>query len=330
MENKALDSFITAGYIPTLSVITALIFSFCSFWLYSFGVEPEQTIYPLSIEAWIPGNILSYIINQIIIITCALLLSRINNLYALIRSHTNLPIFFFLLFQCCNPSLAKPLNSDSICTLLFILCLFILFGAYQKNNSQKYACGIALLITTGAFLNPLFIYFIPIFCIGLYYMRSLSAKSVLALLLGIIIPFYIIFSISWVFNRTLNLQAMYTPLLPPFSLEPENYTFDRLIRIIPTALVGLFCAIVSIRNNYNNKIRTRAYNRFINTVSVILATFIFFRIELVNNYILLLNVCVAIQASHFFTNTKTRFASFLFYIVLVIYLTSFIWILLQG
>ena len=269
-------------------------------------------------------------INTIIILFCAFLLQRINSIFALIRSRTLFPLLFFLLLEGSNPDLTTTLNTGNLLSLILIISLFTLFSSYQKEKTQRHAFGLSLYIGCGALLWSPFIYLMPVFWIGMYYMRSLTGKTFAATLLGLITVGWIILSIHWIFGLPLYTENLLVSLSENHIHELKNSTYTQLIYILPTLILGIISIINSLYNNFNDKTRTRAYNGFINLILIVTVIAITVHFNETNIYLPILNTCVALQAAHFFTNTRNKPAIILFYIVLTFYFSLYVWSLLQG
>ena len=153
----------------------------------------------------------------------------------------------------------------------------------------------------------------PIFWIGMYQMRSLTGKTFVATLLGLITVGWLILSAHWIFGITLYSENLFVPL-----------------SIFPTIVLGIISIINNLYNNFNDKTRTRAYNGFINILLIVAIIAIIIHFNESNIYLPVLNTCIALQAAHFFTNTKNKPTIVLFYIILTLYFLLFLWNLLQD
>ena len=253
-----------------------------------------------------------------------------NSIFALIRSRSLFPLLFFLLLEGSNPSLTSTLNLGNLLSFILILSLFTLFSSYQKEQTQRHAFGLSLYIGFGTLLWSPFIYLIPIFWIGMYQMRSLTGKTFVATLLGLITVGWLILSAHWIFGITLYSENLFVPLSENHIYESQSPNYTQLFYIFPTIVLGIISVINNLYNNFNDKTRTRAYNGFINILLIVAIIAIIIHFNESNIYLPVLNTCIALQAAHLFTNTKNKPTIVLFYIILTLYFSLFLWNLLQG
>ncbi|MCH5328447.1 MAG: hypothetical protein J1E02_05460 [Coprobacter sp.] len=260
-------------------------------------------------------------INVVVILLCALLLQRLNGIFALIRSRTSFPLLFFLLLEGSNPQLTCTLHPGNLLSLLFICTLFALFSSYQGKETQRQAFGLSLCIGCGFLLWNPFIYLLPVFWFGMYKMQSLTGKSFAATLMGII-------TVAW-----LVVNIRFLSGLPPYTFSavlPGDYLHvSHPQKIFPYILLPVILGTISmvnnLYNNFNDKTRTRTYNGFINALSIVSVLLIVIDFHEAESCLPVLNTCIALQASHLFTNTRNKIIIVLFYIVLACFFALYLW-----
>ena len=301
-----LKSFINNKY----TLVGSIVFYLAGVYLTSrfatyFPCEGSPGILFPSAERWLFSSLSNHSVNSILILSGGILLLRINNLFSLIQKHTLLPFLFFLLLEICSPSLSLLCNGNIMAVVLTTI-LFSFFSAYQQERAQP-AFLMMGIISLCTLFCPEFAYYIPLFIIGF--------ATPFWILIGIgIMPFS-------------GLSA----LIPDFTFHiPETLPFNdpQFWTIVLTALLGLFSGTATLYTTFNEKRQTRAYNGFINLLSVYSAILLIIDYRNYTLYLPVLNMAVAMQAAFFFTNNTKKYGVVLFYLILTLYTGLFVWNLL--
>lgn len=273
---------------------------------------------------WIPPTLLNRLANSLLILLGGILLLRINNRFSLIQKHTLLPFIFFLLFELATPALSL-LGNGNITAVVVLLLLILFFQSYQLEKAQPAFLIFGTLALCTLFCTR-FAYFVPLFLIGFFQIRYLSVKSLLGALIGFVTPFWIAVGIDLIPFAQLEM------LLPRFSFAlPQTlpYGNPQFWIVVLTALLGLFSGTTMLYTTFNEKRQIRAYNGFINLLSIYAALLLLLDYRNYSYYLPLLNAAVAMQAGFFFTNNGSRKpVVILFYLILILYIALFIWNLL--
>ena len=254
-----------------------------------------------SAERWLSSSLSNHSVNSILILSGGILLLRINNLFSLIQKHTLLPFLFFL-----------------------TTILFSFFSAYQQERAQP-AFLMMGIISLCTLFCPEFAYYIPLFIIGFAQIRYFTLKSLLGAFIGFATPFWILIGIGIMPFSGLS------ALIPDFTFHiPETLPFNdpQFWTIVLTALLGLFSGTTTLYTTFNEKRQTRAYNGFINLLSVYSAILLIIDYRNYTLYLPVLNMAVAMQAAFFFTNNTKKYGVVLFYLILTLYTGLFVWNLL--
>lgn len=275
---------------------------------------------------WLAPTLLNRLLNALFVLLGGVLLLRINNRFSLIQRHTLLPFIFFLLFEMVSPSLTLLGNGNVTAVVLLLLCI-LFFRSYQSEKAQPaflimFTLGLCTLFCTRT------VYYIPLFLIGFAQMRYLSAKSLLGALVGLVTPFWIGVAVDWIPASQL------ARLLPDFTLSiPQALPYDnpQFWIVVLTALLGLFSGTTMLYTTFNEKRQIRAYNGFVNLLSVYAALLLIVDYRNYTLYLPVLNMAVAMQATSFFTNNGGKKAAVIsFYLVLTLYIALFLWNLLPA
>lgn len=289
-------------------------------------IDPQGGLLLPEAGGWLPPTLLNQLVNSLLILLGGILLLRINNRFSLIQKHTLLPFIFFLLFELATPSLTL-LGNGNITAVVMLLLFMIFFQSYQLEKAQPAFLIFGALALCTLFCTR-FAYFVPLFLIGFFQIRYLSVKSLLGALIGFITPFWIAVGIDLIPLEQLKMLLPRFSLVLPQTLPYENPQFWI---IVLTALLGLFSGTTMLYTTFNEKRQIRAYNGFINLLSIYAAILLLLDCHNYLYYLPLLNAAVAMQAAFFFTNNGGRKPVVIsFYLILVLYIALFIWNLLPA
>lgn len=272
------------------------------------GILPAET----------DNNLVYYAVNATIVALTAYLLSRLNTVFPLMKEHSYIAMMFFLLLEMLSPACITQFAPSNAAALLIFICIFILYSCYQRGDAPKEAFLITLLIAAASIVYARILYFLPLFVLGLYQMKSLSLRTLIAIVIGLITPFWIAWGMGWIESDQFCLEVL---LIKP---DWDNIGLEVLPAGI-SILLGLFTGMNNLMNAHTEKIQTRAMNGFVNILSIYAALLILIDITHYESYLPILNMGVSLQAAYYFTSHHNKANSILFYTIVVILLTVNIW-----
>ena len=239
----------------------------------------------------------------------------VNKVYNFVRSVTHLFVSSFFLLQLANPWSLATFNVGSLLVLVSALSILPLFASYQDRHSQRNVFVIFAMIATGCMFHYAFLILIPAFCLGFLYMGVFNFKGVLAMLFGLITPFWIVLGLGLVspadFNP-LQLNGIWQLIGQP--------DINRLLLLaVATAATGIILAVSNLFTIMNYRKQTRVYNYYF--VVLLVATVIALCVNYLDVavYLPLLNLSVAVQVAQAHT-LKTSFHNR--YILLLLFIAA--------
>ena len=203
---------------------------------------------------------------------------------------THLFVSAFFLLQLANPAGLVALNAGTLLCLVTAVTLMPLFASFQDSHAQRSIFLIFALVATGTMFHYGFLMLIPAYLLGFANMRALGLKGVLAMLFGLVTPFWIALGLGLV-NPT-------DAALPQWPLMDRPQLNLQVILAVVTAVLGIVLAVLNLFTIMNYRMQTRVYNIFliILLVMTILAACLDYRDMAV--FLPLLNLMVAIQVAH--------------------------------
>lgn len=214
----------------------------------------------------------SFVASTASVFCIAWLLSRLNNVFSLIRTRTHLPYVTPLFLFSLHPYFLA-MTPDYISVILILFAFFPLLHSYQQPVAQVYSFQSSVLIGLASLFQLFSLLLLPLWWRGESSMRGIRAKSLLSSLLGIILIYLSVFSVYFLFDdipgfvsRFLHVADASLPALPDFSMLQWGFL---------TAVFLLFVLIMffSIRTYTRDKVLTLSTMQFMVFLLVFLIAF---------------------------------------------------------
>ena len=242
-----------------------------------------------------------------------------NNLYALIRVYSRSTTSAFIILSCVACFLF-PSMEGGIVTVGFIASLLTLFNTYQNREATGWIYYTFLILGLASVAKVHLLGLIPIYWIMMIFLSSLSLRTFIASLLGLLTPYWIgITAVLFHYKGDL------TPFTSHF-LPLQEITFFTVYDSIPLAhyLTYAFLVILTItgiihflRTSYNDKIRTRQFYYSIMFFNIMILVMLPLFPQ---HYDLLLRPAIILTSpliGHFIALTHTKVTNIAFYIMLI-------------
>jgi len=327
MRNKSIIDNIATGrasVLLTLTIVISMIVVRGLFFAQTIVLKPDYGLFSEIIRPYAEHPLTRTIVEGIFILVFAFVLNHADTRYNIIRIRTSLPFFITSLLLTTNSFLLGNLV-QSIGAILMLLAISSLFESYQEPRAEKNAFDIALLLSLASLFWIKTIYFLPIFWFGLYTMKTLSFKSWMASIVGILAPYWFAF-FYFAYQNNYDPLINYGLSIIDFSFidfsQTKLFTWIHLGITIVTTFFALSHAMFS---SLSDKIRTRSYLIFL--IVLLFSSFVltFVDFEHSGSALYLSYLISAFLIAHLFASVKGRFTSFLFHIMLYSYLLVYLW-----
>ena len=247
------------------------------------------------------------------------LMILLNNFHALIRIYSRAITSAFIILSGVACFIFPSLEG-CIVTVGLVASLLTLFTTYQNREAAGWIYYTFLILGVASVANIHFLVFIPIYWIMMIFINSLSLRTFIASLFGLLTPYWIWIAVVLFFYKD-NLTP-FTGLFQPLT----EVTFFNAYGSIPLShyLTYAFLVILAftgiihfLRKSYNDKIRTRQFYYsiiFFNiVVLVLLALFPQYYDLLFRPAIILTSPLIG----HFIALTRTKITNIAFYLILI-------------
>ncbi|MDE6008315.1 MAG: hypothetical protein K2G90_03805 [Muribaculaceae bacterium] len=207
---------------------------------------------------WNINPVASWIINTVLLGCVAAGGFFMNRTYNFIRStEPVLPVMFLILAGSC-PWVTYNLCASTLLCVVNLLSLSVLFSTYKSSNATQEMFTIATLMSVGSMFQYAFIPMILPYIIGAIMMKAFRVKECLALLMGLIAPYWV--------GIGLGLIGLDSFKLPDFSnfFIDFTQTSERYILMVSVGLAIFVGAVLAL----NNSIKLYAGNSQVNAMNM--------------------------------------------------------------
>lgn len=288
------------------AIFASLLLAGSSLWAFSSGVTAPLTqnegIALPSPNLWISDPVASLCCVLALNIGVGVLMVVANGMYNFIRSLSIGYASLFLVMQTAVPDDTVQLNGAAMMLLVSVLCMIILFSCYSNPAETRRIFLIFFLLSSGAACHYGFLFLIPVFFLGMIQMRVMKVRPVLAALIGLATPWWMLFGFGIVRPESLS--------WPEFTGIFQAFDSGEAAHLVALAGVSAFLALAAWGLNFTKLIaynaKTRAMNGFV-TLSAI-ASILMMVTDYSNfpAYISLLNCYTAYLAGHYIAIRQTE------------------------
>ena len=237
----------------------------------------------------------------------------LNKVFNYVRSVTHLFVSAFFVLQIAHPASLVSFNAGTLLSLVTAIATLPLFGAYQDKHSQRSIFLIFAIAAAGTMFNYAFLVLIPAFLLGFLNMGVLNLKGMLAMLFGLVTPFWIVMGLGVVTPADFVAPEFHGIWHQPGSTAATLL----LVLTLLTLVVGVALAVMNLLTIMNYRRQTRVYNAFF--VFMLMSSLIAICIDYskVAIYLPLLNLMTAVQIAHAHTLRATHGFRYVFILLLI-------------
>ena len=294
--------FVNSRYCLMLMLLAGVVVSYVCFLLGDMPQLPVAGPYVLPPERWLETPFWSWAVNVAVVAVVAFVLTLLDKHYAFVKEYTFLYAGYFLFIVLVDTRVSYGLGQSSITALAVVLCAAALFADFQKPARRSSLFLSAAILSACSIADYSAAFYLPLVFVWGSQMQLMSFKGALAILLGAVTPWWIVFGSGLLSPENLRLPE-FALSLPDYLSHLAETNYLRLVLAIATGTVfGIinFFTIMSYRQ------QLRSYNGFFNAVAVATIVYMLLDIAHVDNYMVVLDLCIGLQAGQFFTIYKFR------------------------
>lgn len=233
--------------------------------------------------------------NTAVYLVVALIFQHINRRYKIVKSTSWYFFGLFFLILTAFPELYQQVNQATITALVLSFCILLLFTTYSEPLKTSTTFLIFFLLSCASTVFTSITFYIPVFFAGLWYMKTLTVRSILAAILGLVTPYWIIWGFEWAPPFRFNVPIVHYDYFEFISNAQIAFIVTSGVLCL-SALIFLIGSI--IRSMAYNTLR-RACNGFISLAAIVTVILIAADATNLTAYIPFMAILTAFMANHY-------------------------------
>lgn len=309
--------------VPSIPLAVVLVSSCFVVWMSAYvgarfsTSSAQSSVLVTSLQSiFLPNSLLGNIFCIAFTLLNAFLLVQLNNRFTIIRTRTFLPVLIFLLLMA-TWNQTHTVNGSQLALTLFILALFYFFNmSRNKKASEEAFMGSFFISVSSLLINPLII-LIPVCWIGFMIFQSFSLRTFLASVFGMLAPWILYLSGSYLFNPGIDL-LQYFSLYRNFSFIISTGTLAELIYSSALIVIMIIGIIGMYSVTHSDAIHTRNKLNFLVFLLISLSVLALIFQDQFVSFLPFIALVYAMLISHPLTLKQNNFYGILFIIFCVL------------
>lgn len=265
-------------------------------------------------EALITSRVVSWAVNTVCTLGVCALLITLNRMFNFVRSYTVAYASAFLLLQAGNPMASVQFYVGTALCLVLLGASFVMFAEYQdKQRSQRSIFIAFALVSFCCMFHYSFLFLAPVMLIGFMQMRAMNLRSLIAMVLGLVTPYWIALGMCLVDPHSFTVPQVSTIFTV---IAAGTLAHAGVVTAAVTATATVVLTAINMFTIFNYRLQTRLYNAFFAVPALLAIMAMCVDYNNVSTYMPALNLCLAIQVAHTFT-ISTALRRYLLMVVLI-------------
>lgn len=307
------------------AVVMALLMVAGAWWTYdAAGVNyiiGDRGLLFRSANQWISDPTAAMAVSCALTLAGALLMLLLNKTFNLTRSVTSLDATLFIAMSLSVPDLLCQMYTGPVLMAVMLMCLFLLYNSYGDRNATRNIFVIFMLLSAGTMTQYCFVAYMPVFYLGMGQMRIFTVRTVVASVLGLVTPWWIVFGLGLADVSQLHVPEVQMAFVA-FSEADTIHLFGTIALASVMLIVGWFMNFMKMIS-YNAHMRA-----YTGTLSVMgLATLLALCVDYASIcvYTPVLFMLTSLQLCHTFANRPRTHTSVPLAAIILIYIFLFVW-----
>lgn len=182
-----------------------------------------------SAGTWIEDHWLSMAVNTGSLLCIALGWILIIQVFNPFRALTTLQASMFLVMCTATPDILDQLSSGTLLAAAVVACTALMWSSFANPWSTRHIFLAFAILSALSTIQYCFVFYIPVYIAGCAQMKIFNPRTLLACLLGIVTPWWIILGMGWA-----DLSMVHVPSLVNFF---TSFSFDDTLHFVTVALI---------------------------------------------------------------------------------------------
>lgn len=274
-----------------------------------------------SLNLWVADHWLEMVINTGLLLIIALGWMFVLQIFNPMRAMTSLPAAFFLVMSAATPDLLDQLYTGTALALAVMCCLALLWPTYMNGSATRNVFLIFAILSSLTMTQYAYAIFIPVFFLGLIQMKILSVRTLLAMALGLVTPWWIVFGAGFA-----DFNEIHLPEITNFFKEFDITDTIQIVVITLTTTILLISAwTTNVMKVITLNANLRAFNGSLSMTS--LFTLLAIAADFTNaaTYLPLLYLLTAYQLGYSFVSHQGRRSYIGILFIVLVYIGFYLW-----
>ena len=140
-----------------------------------------------------------YALGMLVCIVAIYLIAELNTRYALL-SNTDRTISMTFMLLIAMAMFLHPLQKAHLVMICYLVSYMLLFETYQSKKSPIWAFSVNLSLGVSSLVCPQLVWLVILNCLSLLILRSIGLKTLVASVLGILVPYWFWGILSYAFG----------------------------------------------------------------------------------------------------------------------------------
>lgn len=266
-------------------------------------------------DLWTDSPSLSWLLSAAISCGVGLMMVLVNRLFNLLRTVSVAFVGYFMVMQAATPYALTCFDGGELLALVVMVCMTLMFSIFQSYDVTRRVFLVFFLLAAGAVVDYGFALYVPLFFLACYQMRVFKLRNLLAGVVGLATPLWILWGFGVIHLSGLTLPA--APVPAEIFRRPEALPMS--LSVVVTLVAGLYFGSANIIKVMALNARSRAFNGLLSSTGVFTGLLCIIDFSNIAFYVTLLNCCTAMQAGLYMRIYASRRAYVPLSVMLVAY-----------
>lgn len=270
---------------------------------------------------WFGDVWLKMAVNTALILATAIFWILLIQIFNPFRALTTLQASFFIVMMMSVPDITDQFCSGTLLAALMPAFLGLLWSSFANYRSLRHIYLIFTILSALTMTQYCFAVYIPVFILGCLQMKIFSLRSVIACVLGLVTPWWIVYGLGLDGSLELHMPGSVSGFFA--SMDTEG-----VVNIVAVSVVTIVLLIFSWLGNFMNvvsmNVKLRAFNGSISLIAVFTLLAMLVDFNNATAYLPTLMAVTSYQLAFMFGKSNDRHSFIAIIGIMLIYVALFV------